>query len=138
MRVEFTGQIGVELGVGMSSRAEQDAGPIQSEQTMDQGWGGGKRRRSPRAEALKKETETFEVTARSPKEGRGMAEIGVTDELTGDESEIGSLGWGCAPDFVAKGASIGPIEVLRRRRLGAGPSNKAPTWSVNDEEVVVG
>ena len=38
--VEFTGQIGVELGIGMSSRAEKDGGPIQSEQTMDQGWEG--------------------------------------------------------------------------------------------------
>ena len=130
--VEFTGQIGVELGVGMSSRAEKDGGPIQSEETMDQGWGGGKRRRSPRVEALKKETETFEVTARNPREGQGLAGIGVTGELTWDESEIGSLGGGCAPGFVARGASTEPIEVLRRRRLGAGSSNKAPTWSVDD------
>ena len=99
---------------------------------MDKGWGGGKRRRSQRVEALKKETETFEVTARSPRERQGLAEIGVTGELTGDESEIGSLGGGCAPDFVARGASTEPIEVLRRRRLGAEPSNKAPTWSVDD------
>ena len=61
-----------------------------------------------------------------------MAEIGVTGELTWDESEMGLLGRGCAPDFVTRGASTEPIEVLRRRRLGAGPSNKAPTWSVGN------
>ena len=55
-----------------------------------------------------------------------------------DEIETGLLGGGYAPDFVARGASTQPIEVLRRRRLGAGSSNKAPIWPVNDGEVVIG
>ena len=57
------GLILVELGFGILSRAEQDGGPMQSGQTMNEGWEGGKRVRSQRAEALKKETETFVVAA---------------------------------------------------------------------------
>jgi hypothetical protein len=41
-----------------------------------------------------------------------MVKIGVTGEMTGEESEIGSLSGGCAPDFVARDASTAPIEVL--------------------------
>ena len=53
---------------------------------------------SPRAEALTKEMETFAVAARSPREGPGIADIGATDELTGSENEMGSLGDGRAAD----------------------------------------
>ena len=60
---------------------------------------------SPRAEALTKEMETFAVAARSPREGPGIADIGATDELTGSENEMGSLGDGRAADFVAQDAS---------------------------------
>ena len=41
-----------------------------------------------------------------------MDKIGVSGDLTGDESEVGSFGWGCAPDFDARDASGDPIEVL--------------------------
>ena len=76
---------------------------------MDQGCEGGNRCRSPRAEALKRETETFAVAARGLREGPGMAKY---SELTGGGSEIRSLSGGCAPDFVARDASREPIEVL--------------------------
>ena len=41
-----------------------------------------------------------------------MADIGVSGGLTGDESEVWSLGGGWAPDFVRKGCVDSPVEVF--------------------------
>ena len=51
------------------------------------------------------------VAAQSPREGLRKTESGANGELKGDESEIRSLGGGCAPDSVAQNALRAPIEV---------------------------
>ena len=58
----------------MASRAEQDGALIQPEESMDWGCEGGKRRKSPRAEALMKEMETF---AKVPERGQGWPRMGL-------------------------------------------------------------
>ena len=53
---------------------------------------------------MTREMEAFMVVAQSPREGLRKAESGANSELTGDESDIRSLGGGCAPYSVAQNA----------------------------------
>ena len=60
---------------------------------------------------MTKERDTFMVAAQSSRERLRKAENGATGEMTGDESEIRSLGGGCAPDSVAQNALRALIKV---------------------------